>query len=327
MIYLHLTAFIFGFILDLILGDPHYPFHPIVLIGRMISFFEKILYPKKRSERKEYISGVVVFFLVVFISSGISFLITAFFYHMTMSAGVLAEAVLTWQCLAMKSLKSESSKVEKAINNDDTEAARKAVSMIVGRDTERLDREGIIKAAVETVAENSSDGVIAPMIFLAIAGPVGGFFYKSVNTMDSMIGYKNDRYIYFGRFAAKADDLLNFIPSRITALLLIVVSRFADEETDAARAYKIWKRDRLNHASPNSAQGEAAVAGALGIRLAGDAYYFGKLYKKPFIGDDIRKIEAEDISRTNRLMYSASILCFFICILLMLLSNIIVDLW
>ena len=316
MISIHMIAFVFGFVLDLAFGDPHYPFHPIALIGRLIGFLEKLLYPKKRSEKREFLSGIVLFFLVIIITLGITALIMGFFHKLSILAGILAEAIMTWQCLAMKSLKTESMKVYNAFEKGGIEEARKAVSMIVGRDTEKLDEEGIIKAAVETVAENSSDGVIAPMLFLIIFGPMGGFFYKAVNTMDSMIGYKNDRYLYFGRFAARVDDILNYLPSRLTALLLIAASLFADEEADAKRAFMIWKRDRRNHASPNSAQGEAAVAGALGIRLAGDAYYFGKLYHKPYIGDETRAIEREDIARANRLMYSASFLCFFLCLLI-----------
>ena len=159
------------------------------------------------------------------------------------------------------------------------------------------------KAAVETVAENSSDGVVAPLIFLAVGGPVLGFFYKAVNTLDSMVGYKNDRYLYFGRFSAKLDDILNFIPSRISGLLLVAASPLAG--LDFKGAWRIFKRDRKNHASPNSAQTEAAAAGALGVQLAGDAYYFGKLYKKPTIGDAQRPVEYEDIRRVNRLMYAA----------------------
>ncbi len=321
MINTHLAAFALGFVLDLIFGDPHYRFHPIALIGRLISFLEKILYPKKRSEKKEFLMGMILFFMVVIIICAVTAFIVKFFYAVGTLAGILAEAIMVGNCIAMKDLKKESMKVFKALEKGDTEEARKAVSMIVGRDTERLDEEGIIKAAVETVAENSSDGVIAPMLYLAIFGPVGGFFYKAVNTMDSMIGYKNDRYLYFGRFAAVADDILNFIPSRMTALFLIAASFFADEEADAGRAFRIWKRDRRNHASPNSAQGEAAAAGSLGIRLAGDAWYFGKLYKKPFIGDDIRAIEREDIARVNRLMYSASFLCFFFCLTALLFGS------
>ena len=197
------------------------------------------------------------------------------------------------------------------MNEKDVEKARQAVSMIVGRDTKPLDEKGIVKAAVETVAENTSDGVTAPMFYTMLGGAAAGFFYKAANTMDSMIGYKNDKYINFGRFAARLDDVLNFIPSRLTALLMIVSAGML--RFDMKNAWKIWRRDRRNHASPNSAQTEAVCAGALDVRLAGDAYYFGELHKKPFIGDDIRQIENEDIRRANRLMYCTSALMLIIC--------------
>jgi adenosylcobinamide-phosphate synthase len=195
-------------------------------------------------------------------------------------------------------------KVYSAIKIKDTEKARKAVSMIVGRDTQCLDESGIIKAAVETVAENTSDGVTAPIMYMSLGGAVFGFIYKAVNTMDSMIGYKNDKYINLGRFAAKLDDAFNFIPSRLTAAVMILSAYILG--MNGKNAFRIWKRDRRKHASPNSAQTEAVCAGALEIRLAGDAYYFGKLHKKEYIGDDIRPIENEDIRRANRLMYCTS---------------------
>ncbi len=189
--------------------------------------------------------------------------------------------------------------------------------MIVGRDTLTLDRAGIIRAAVETVAENTSDGVIAPLLYTALGGPILGFLYKAVNTMDSMIGYQNDKYLYFGRAAAKLDDLVNYIPARISALLMILACRLGGIDYNSHRAWQIWRRDRYQHASPNSAQTEAACAGALGIRLAGDAYYFGELVKKPYIGDETRAVEDEDIVRVNRLMYLAAFLCEAACLILL----------
>ena len=191
-----------------------------------------------------------------------------------------------------------------AICNAD--AARYAVSMIVGRDTKVLDQNGICRAAVETVAENASDGVVAPLCFMLLLGPVGGFFYKSINTMDSMLGYKNDKYLYFGRAAAKTDDFVNFIPARVSALAMIIVSPFCG--LDIKGAWRIFKRDRMKHASPNSAQTESVCAGALGLRLSGDAVYGGVIHKKEYIGDPIREIEPRDITRANRLMYVSSAL-------------------
>jgi adenosylcobinamide-phosphate synthase len=185
--------------------------------------------------------------------------------------------------------------------------------MIVGRDTERLDEEGIAKAAVETVAENTSDGVIAPLLFLFIGGPTLGIIYKAVNTMDSMMGYKNERFIDFGRCAARLDDVFNFIPSRFSAILMIISAYLGGSSFSGKKAYFIWKRDRRNHTSPNSAQCESAVAGALSIRLGGPSYYFGKLYEKPFIGDDIRPVKPGDIGLTNRLMFISELLCYLLC--------------
>ena len=211
---------------------------------------------------------------------------------------------MCYYMIAPKCLKNESIKVYKAIAEKNIEKSRKAVSMIVGRDTENLDKSGIIRATVETVAENTSDGVTAPLMYIAMFGAVGGFFYKAVNTLDSMIGYTNEKYADIGRFSAKTDDFLNFVPSRITAVLMIFSAKILG--FDSRNALKIWRRDRRNHASPNSAQTEAVCAGALGIRLAGDAYYFGELHKKKFIGDNTRSIENEDIVRTNKLMYMTS---------------------
>ena len=216
-------------------------------------------------------------------------------------------------------------KVYAALEEGDLPKARKAVSMIVGRDTQKLTEEGVAKAAVETVAENSSDGVIAPLLFLALGGPALGFFYKAVNTLDSMVGYKNDTYLYFGRFSAKLDDVLNFIPSRISGLLLVLASPLAGLSMEGA--WKIFRRDRRNHASPNSAQTEAAVAGALGVQLAGDAYYFGKLYKKPTIGDPLRPVEYEDIRRVNRLMYAAVCLALVLAVLASAAVNLSFLIW
>ena len=208
-------------------------------------------------------------------------------------------------------------RVYDALRTDGVDAGRKAVSMIVGRDTSVLDAAGVTRAAVETIAENTSDGVIAPMLYTAIGGPVLGFVYKAVNTMDSMIGYKNDKYMYFGRFAARLDDVVNFIPARISAYMMIVAAFIGGRQFDGRNAYRIFKRDRFNHASPNSAQTESVCAGALRVRLAGDAVYFGKLVKKKYIGDRLREIEYEDIKRANRLMYITAFLCELLSVAVM----------
>ena len=300
----HILALILGFLLDLAFGDPRWLYHPIRLIGNLIAWAEKpfrAVFPK--SEKGELTAGVFFAVFVVAVSTAVPALVLFLAAKLSIWLAFALEVFWSFQILAAKSLKTESMRVYEALKEGELEKARKAVSMIVGRDTERLTEEGVAKAAVETVAENSSDGVVAPLIFLAVGGPVLGFFYKSVNTLDSIVGYKNDRYLYFGRFSAKLDDVLNFIPARISGLLLVTASHLAG--LDVKGAWRIFKRDRKNHASPNSAQTEAAAAGALGVQLAGDAWYFGKLYKKPTIGDALRPVGYEDIRRVNRLMYAA----------------------
>lgn len=302
-----------AFLLDCLLGDPHNAWHPICLIGRLIAVLERVLRKLLPVNKQgEFIGGVLLVVPVLFISTLIPFLILRLAAYIHPWLAFLLEIIMCYQLLAARSLRDESMKVCDALRDEDTEGARRAVSMIVGRDTNRLDVSGIIRAAVETVAENTSDGVIAPMLFMAIGGAPLGFFYKAANTMDSMVGYKNERYLYFGRAAAKLDDILNFIPSRLSGVLMIVAA--AVLRMDACNALRIFRRDRGNHASPNSAQTEAACAGALDVRLAGDAWYFGKLYQKPYIGDELRAIEAADIARANRLMYGTAVICLILCL-------------
>ncbi len=318
----HILAFFFGFLLDLLLGDPYWLPHPIRLIGSLISGLERKLLNRKteRNNKNELKNGAVLVFLVLTITLCISVILIFVAYYIHPCLGVLVEMIMTYQILATKCLKVESMKVYHCLQTEGVEAAREAVSMIVGRDTSVLDEEGVVKAAIETVAENTSDGVIAPMLYTAIGGPILGFFYKTVNTMDSMVGYKNEKYLYFGRAAAKLDDLVNYIPARISAYLMICASFIGGKSFNGRQAYKIYKRDNRKHASPNSAQTESVCAGALGIRLAGDACYFGKIVKKPFIGDALRSVEYEDIKRVNKLMYMTSWLCEMICLTLMVVS-------
>lgn len=305
-----------GFLIDLILGDPVYAFHPIRLIGNLIGKSEKAIRKAlPNNEKSELIGGFILWIWVAAVSFFVPFILLKCLYRVNFWLGFILESIFFWQIIAAKSLKTESMKVYKAFEEGDKEKARKAVSMIVGRDTASLTAEGITKAAVETVAENTSDGVTAPLIFAALFGASGGFLYKAVNTMDSMVGYKNDKYLYFGRFAAKCDDVFNFIPARITAYFMIFSSFILG--LDGKNAFKIFLRDRFNHASPNSAQTEAVCAGALDVMLAGDAYYFGKLYKKKTIGDNIRKIEPKDIKNANNLMYMTSVLILIVLSILL----------
>ena len=305
-----------GFLIDLVFGDPVYAFHPIRLIGNLIGKSEKAIRKAlPNNEKSELIGGFILWIWVAAVSFFVPFILLKCLYRVNFWLGFILESIFFWQIIAAKSLKTASMKVYKAFEEGDTEKARKAVSMIVGRDTASLTAEGITKAAVETVAENTSDGVTAPLIFAALFGASGGFLYKAVNTMDSMVGYKNDKYLYFGRFAAKCDDVFNFIPARITAYFMIISSFILG--LDGKNAFKIFLRDRFNHASPNSAQTEAVCAGALDVMLAGDAYYFGKLYKKKTIGDNIRKIEPKDIKNANNLMYMTSVLILIVLSILL----------
>lgn len=304
----HGMALLAGCVLDWILGDPYCFPHPVRLMGRMITWLENGL---RRSFKSERAAGLTLTAVMCLVWWGIPWWIL----HLAESAALprfwwapfCLETIVCYQMLAAKSLWEESMKVCRSLEHGDTEGARHHVSMIVGRDTAVLDRDGITRAAVETVAENASDGVIAPLLFMALLGPSGGTLYKAVNTMDSMIGYKNEKYIHFGRAAAKLDDILNFIPARITGCLM-VLGAFLLPGMDGLNSWHIYLRDRKNHASPNSAHGEAACAGALHLRLAGDAWYFGTLHKKPYIGDEGRPVEAADIRRANRLMFAAQAL-------------------
>lgn len=279
------------------------------LIGALTKRYNKDSYSPKKKRR---LGGFLVL-IVLLIFSGAAAGLTIFFYRLSIIPGMIFEMIVSYQCLAAKSLFRESMEVSKTLCSKDLSKARQSLKMIVGRDTEKLNRDGVIRAAVETVAENTSDGVIAPLLFLFIGGPTLGIVYKAVNTMDSMIGYKNERFVDFGRCAARLDDVFNFIPSRFSAILMIISAYLGGRSFSGKKAYLIWKRDRRNHTSPNSAQCESAVAGALSIRLGGPSYYFGKIYEKPFIGDDIRPVKPGDIGLTNRLMFISELLCYLLC--------------
>lgn len=304
-----LCACITGFLLDRILGDPQWRFHPIRIIGNLISFWEgKLRKDQEEAAMKRAGAWLVVAVTVPSVLLPLGLLIICQIIHPLLR--LLAESFLCYFLFAAKSLKTESMKVHDKLVRGDVEGGRQAVSMIVGRDTQSLTEEGIIKAAVETVAENTSDGVVAPVIYTLLGGAPLGFLYKAINTMDSMVGYKNDKYLYFGRAAAKLDDLVNFIPARISAYLMILSAFLLGE--DGKNAFKIYRRDRYRHASPNSAHTEAVCAGALRVQLAGDAWYFGKLYKKEYIGDALTPIQVSMIPRANRLMYITSTLSLII---------------
>ena len=300
---LQTAAILTGFIIDWFVGDPYDLPHPIVWIGRLIAFLDNKL-RIKRNDKKNIVRGAITAVIVVVVSTAIPALVLELMWKIHPLAFYLVNSIMCFQMLAARQLVIESKKVQTALEASDTEAARRAVANIVGRDTDVLDANGICRAAVETVAENGSDGVVAPLFWMFLFGAVGGFFYKSINTMDSMLGYKNDKYLYFGRVAAKTDDVVNFIPARLAAILMIAACPFL--HLDTKNALRIFLRDRYKHASPNSAQTEAACAGALDIRLAGDAVYGGVVHKKEYIGDPIREIEPYDIKRAGDLMYLSS---------------------
>lgn len=306
-----LAACIGGFCLDFLFGDPVWLYHPVRIMGNVISLLEKAVRKISRNSKSGLlIGGAVLWGIVVILFTGIPYGVLGILKSKNKIAAFLLEMFWCYQLLAAKSLKMESMKVYKKLKDSDLEGARKAVSMIVGRDTANLDCEGITKATVETIAENTSDGVIAPLFYMLIGGAPLGMLYKAINTMDSMLGYKDEKYLYIGRIAAKMDDLVNYIPARISAIVMVLASFLCG--LDWKNAWKIFLRDRYNHSSPNSAQTEAVCAGALDIQLAGDAWYFGKLYKKPYIGEPIRSIRIEDICQTNRLMYVTAIVTMII---------------
>lgn len=302
-----LAAILLGFALDWRFGDPERIPHLVVGIGHMIARFERGLRRVfSRTSNGELAAGAVLAAGVPLISFGLCALALWLAGLLHPAARLALAALICWQCLAARSLAQAGERVAQALDSPDIGDARRAVARVVGRETAALDRAGIIRAAVETIAENTCDGVIAPLFWLAVGGAPLGVFYKAVNTLDSMVGYKNTRYLYFGRASARLDDAMNVIPARLSALLLLISARLCG--FDAKNAWRIFKRDRYNHKSPNSGQSEAACAGALGIQLGGDAVYFGERVQKPTIGDPLRDCDGQDILRANRLMRCAAVL-------------------
>ena len=308
---LHLAAIIAGFILDLIFGDPHWLPHPICLIGNLIGFIEGNLRPRLEPNKNALLLGgalMVVIVLVISFAVPMAILLAAAMVSPWLAFAL--ETLMCYQIFATKCLRDESMKVYDALHNNDLADARVKLSWIVGRDTKNLDEEEITKGAVETVAENTADGIIAPMFYMFIGGVPLAFLYKGINTMDSMVGYKNDKFLYFGRCAAKLDDVANLIPARITGLVMIAAAFLLG--LNGPGAWKVFWRDRYNHLSPNSAMTESVTAGALNIQLGGDHFYFGKLVHKDTIGDNIRPVCPEDIKKTNNLLYMTAVLCLLL---------------
>ncbi len=320
-------------LLDLLFGDPHWLYHPVQAIGFLITRCERLLWrlfrlrePQDMDRGRKKFAGFFLVLLVLLCTlSGIMLSLRLLEHFLGIWAARLLQLFWCAQLLAAHSLFAESRKVYTALKKEGLAAGRRAVSMIVGRDTEALDESGVVKAAVETVAENTSDGVVAPMLFFCCFGLPGMFFYKAVNTMDSMVGYRNARYYDFGTAAARLDDLCNFLPSRIAGILMVFSAGicglfYRNAPVFSFRnAWRIFLRDRRKHKSPNSAQTEAACAGALSVQLAGPAVYFGKTVEKLYIGDPIRPVEKEDIIRANVLMLCTALLCYVLGMALLLL--------
>ena len=293
--------------LDALAGDPDWLTHPVVRMGQAITALEGMLRTHLPQDAAgELLGGRIMATTMVVGSFGISYAAVQMAGKLHPAARFALETFWGWQCLAMRGLADEAANVQTQLEDATLEEARAAVGRIVGRDVERLTREGVVRAAVESVAESFSDGVIAPLCYLLVGGAPLALTYKAINTMDSMVGYRNARYLHFGRSAAHLDDVANWVPARLAALLIVAAAALCGE--DARGAWRIWRRDRRRHASPNSAQTESAMAGALGLELAGPAWYFGELHDKPTIGDDLRPPEPTDIARASRMMRVGSVL-------------------
>ena len=306
---MNLLSIYTGYALDLIIGDPYSFPHPVRYIGKLISIVEKQIRKITSSDKGLKIAGFFLWFIVVGATFGITTLVLQLFKFNKL-AYFIVNTILIYTTLATKCLKDESVKIYKVLKTGDLEKSRIQLSYIVGRDTTNLNEKEIVRATVETVAENTVDGIIAPLFYGFIGGAPLAMSYKAVNTLDSTVGYKNDKYYYLGFASAKIDDIANYIPARLGVILLSLGSLFAG--FNFKDALKIGIRDRKNHKSPNCAFSEGAVAGALGIQLGGTNVYFGKEVYKPTIGDKTREIEIEDIVRTNKIMYSSSIISIII---------------
>lgn len=304
---------ILAFLLDCVLGDPYNFPHPVKFIGKYIKFFENKVFKKVHSDKElKYKYGFILLVTTCLVSYGSTFIILFVAKSINIYLFYILNIILLWTSIAPKCLANEAYKVYKELVNKNINEARKKISYLVSRDTKELDFQSIAKATIETVFENTSDGVIAPLFFAAIGGAPLAMCYKAVSTLDSMVGYHNQKYEHFGFFSAKADDILNFIPARVSGLLIVVSSVFLSY--DYKSSWEIFLRDRKNHKSPNSAHPEAAGAGALGIQLGGATSYFGKVINKPYIGNLIKEIEAIDIIKSIKLMYTSTILWILILI-------------
>lgn len=311
-------AILIGFIIDCFLGDPQNPFHPIRLLGYLNNLFIK-LYDKLNLKRNfsKFIYGMIMNIIIILIVFFVFLYIIRFLYKINFIIGFIFEAIMCYFIIAPKCLFNESMKIYKALKSNDIQNARKYLSYIVGRDTKNLEQDKIIKATVETISENLSDGVIAPLFYLFLGGIPLGMVYKAINTLDSMVGYKNEKFMFFGKFSARLDDIANFIPARISAIVMIISSFIL--KLNFKNAIKIYLRDRYNHLSPNSAHTEAVCAGALSIQLGGSNFYNGVLVHKKTIGDELKKPEIKDIILANKIMYLSTVIFIFILFIIYIL--------
>ena len=301
-----------GFVLDLLLGDPAWLPHPVVAMGRYVERFERLIRARlPKTPRGELWGGALLALTLPLLTFGLTMGACLLARRIHWGAELALQTLWCAQTMAAKGLATESGNVYHALQVKTLDDARATVARIVGRDTARLDAEGVAKAAVETVAENFSDGVAAPMLCMFLGGAPLSMLYKSINTMDSMVGYTSEKYLFFGRIPAKLDDAANYLPSRIAALFLIVAAALTGQ--DAKAAWRVWRRDARKHLSPNAGQTEAACAGALGVQLGGDAWYFGEKHEKATLGDAKRPCVPEDILKTNHMMYCASVLVCLAC--------------
>ena len=293
-----------AYILDLIFGDPQNIIHPVQIIGKIISLGEKILLKEKSGSRYKFFAGIILNIFVVSITYGLTCLI----YKSSKISGVftLIEIYLMYTVFSVNSLAREGNRVYNILKEGNIEKARKDLSYLVSRDTETMDEKMIIRSTMETISENTVDGIVAPMFYMFLGGLPLAMTYKAINTLDSMVGYKNEKYMDFGKFSAKIDDVANFIPARITGVLIVAASMIL--RYNYKNSLKMFIRDRKNHSSPNSGHAEAGVAGALGVQFGGRVSYFGKEVDKPVIGDKIKDFELEDIKKNIKIMYAASFL-------------------
>lgn len=308
-----LIPLICGYFLDILIGDPRQLPHPVRAIGLLISNTEKVL---RKKDRFLKFKGLVLLIFVSFLSFIIPYILLKFLNSINVLVGVIISSLLIFQILATKSLYTETIKVYKALNCGNIQLAKKELSYLVSRDCETMEEEDIIRSTIETISENIVDGITSPLFYIMLGGAPLGMFYKAVNTLDSMVGYKNEKYMDFGYFSAKFDDVINFIPARLTSYL-IVFSSFV-LRLNYKDSYTILKRDKANHSSPNSGYAEAPVAGALGIRLGGKVSYFGVIHNKPTMGNEDRRPNIEDIKSTHKIMFLTSVLTLILLIIIQL---------